>query len=52
MKTYNFKPNASKFNINLHRDTLIASIKYDKNRNKDTSENQNELNQLNEFYGY
>ena len=52
MKTYNFKPNASKFHVNLHRDTLIASIQYDKNRGNDTSENENELKQLNKFYGY
>ena len=50
MKTYNFKPSASKFHVNLHRDTLVASIKYDKNKGNDTSQNENELKQLNNFY--
>jgi|AntRauMFilla1563_2_1112583.scaffolds.fasta_scaffold00551_15 hypothetical protein len=50
MKTYNFKPSASKFHVNLHRGTLIASIQYDKNRDNDTSEDENELEQLEQFY--
>jgi hypothetical protein len=50
MRTYNFKPNASQFHINLHRDTLKASIKYDKNRGIDTSENENELKQMDNYY--
>ena len=52
MKTYNFKKNASKYHVELHRQTLIACIQYDKKRNNNTSENENELNQLNKFYGY
>jgi hypothetical protein len=52
MATYNFKPDASKYHINLHRASLAASILYDKNRGKDTSENENELEQLNKFYGF
>ena len=50
MKTYNFKLSASKFHVNLHRDTLVASIEYDKNKGNDTSQNENELKQLNNFY--
>ena len=30
MKKYRFKPNASNYHVNLHRETLKASIKYDK----------------------
>lgn len=50
MKQYNFKKNASNFQINLHRETLEAYIKYDKNRGNNTKDNENELQQLNKFY--
>jgi|GEM_PF-4536192 len=50
MKKYNFKSDASLFHVELHRDTLKASIQYDKNRGSNTEEQENELKQLKEFY--
>jgi hypothetical protein len=50
MKKFTFKSDASKFHVNLHRDTLVASIRYNKNRGYDSSEYENELKQLKDFY--
>lgn len=50
MKTYNFKPNATKSHINRHKKVLQAGIQYYKNRGIDNSKIQNELDQLNKFY--
>jgi|AntRauTorcE11897_2_1112592.scaffolds.fasta_scaffold38309_2 hypothetical protein len=50
MKKYNFNPDASLFHVELHRDTLKASIQYDKNRGNNTEEEEDELKQLKEFY--
>jgi len=51
MKVYKFKASASNYHILLHKGTLIAAINYDKKRGIDCKELENELSQLNKFYG-
>lgn len=52
MKEFNWKPDASPTNVNLHLETLRAAVAYYKTRRKTSKvrELEEEINSLKKFY--